>query len=224
MAMAQGTCPSLNTQAVRGEINTVVTVSGCTDTDESYIRIFPRNEAGNPAIASQFIEDSGDFQTITFTIPNSRLEDDQYLSIGMGSEGRNNAFIWQINPSTNDPVLIDGVSSANTPDNANVNLINSFTGGIAGAGAGSIVGDIYDSPASLVNLVVRNLFVFAGIIIFINILIAGSKFILQGSKGMEEAKQIMTISVVGFIIMFAAYWIVQIVGIVTGTGIVPPTN
>ena len=58
-----------------------------------------------------------------------------------------------------------------------------------------------------------------GFFVFILIIYAGFQFIKNTEKGKEEAKQIMTIAMTGLIVMFSAYWIVQIVQIVTGTNI-----
>jgi len=82
------------------------------------------------------------------------------------------------------------------------------------------VSETYTTPAFLVNLLVRNLFVVAGIILFFMILLAGFKFIAGGKKGLDDAKQIMTAALIGFLLMFSAYWIVQIVKLITRTNIV----
>lgn len=81
------------------------------------------------------------------------------------------------------------------------------------------VSAVYTDPAFLVNLIVRNLFVLAGVILFLMFIVAGYKFILGGAKGAEEANSIVTTAITGFIIMFAAYWIVQIVSLLTGINI-----
>ena len=78
------------------------------------------------------------------------------------------------------------------------------------------VGDIYSDPATLVDILVRNLFIVAGIFLLFILLYAGFKFIYQGTKGKDEAKQIMETAIIGFIVMFSAYWIVQIIRILTG--------
>jgi len=83
----------------------------------------------------------------------------------------------------------------------------------------SIVSTVYDTPAALLNVIVRNIFVIAGLLLFGTIIFAGFKIISGGSKGYEEARNIITIAVTGFLIMFAAYWIVQIVEVVTGVPI-----
>ena len=81
------------------------------------------------------------------------------------------------------------------------------------------VSSVYDTPAFLVNLIVKNMFALAGIVLFVMLFIAGFKFITKGKEGVEDAKKILTASVVGFIIMFSAYWIVQIVSLMTGVNI-----
>ncbi len=78
------------------------------------------------------------------------------------------------------------------------------------------VSTVYDNPAFLVNLLVSNLFVVAGIIFFLFLIVAGFKFITGGQKGAEDAKNIITTALLGFIIMFAAYWIIQIIALLTG--------
>ncbi len=81
------------------------------------------------------------------------------------------------------------------------------------------VSDVYDTPAFLVNLLVSNIFIVAGIIVFLFIIFAGFKFITGGKKGAEDAKNIIQTALIGFVIMFAAYWIIQIVALLTGINI-----
>ena len=85
---------------------------------------------------------------------------------------------------------------------------------------GTNVSDVYSTPAFFVNLIVRNLFVLAGVICFLLVIYGGFKFITGGQKGADEAKGIATAAVVGFIVMFSAYWIVQIIGLLIGMEIV----
>jgi hypothetical protein len=85
---------------------------------------------------------------------------------------------------------------------------------------GSNVSDIYDTPSKLVNLIVSNLFVLAGIILFVFIILAGFKFIsASDSKGKDESKSIITGVLIGFLVMFSAYWIIQIIEGITGVQI-----
>lgn len=82
------------------------------------------------------------------------------------------------------------------------------------------VAQIYQQPTDLLNILVRNLFVIAGLILFVMILYAGFKFVEMGEKGKEEAKNVAETVLKGFIVMFAAYWIVRIVEIVIGQEII----
>lgn len=86
-------------------------------------------------------------------------------------------------------------------------------------GENQTVGDVYSSPAFLVNLIVRNLFVIGGIILLVMIVYAGFLFISKGTKGQEEAKNIVTSALAGFLLMFAAFWILQLIRIITGADI-----
>ena len=81
------------------------------------------------------------------------------------------------------------------------------------------VSTVYHSPAVLADLLTGNLFVVAGVIFFLFLIVAGFKFITGGQKGAEDAKNILTTALVGFVVMFAAYWIIQIVVLLTGVTI-----
>jgi len=78
---------------------------------------------------------------------------------------------------------------------------------------------VYSEPAFLVNLIVKNLFVVAGIFLFLGIFYAGFKFVAADKKGMEEGKNIFKSILIGFILMFSAYWILQIVKLLTGVDV-----
>ncbi len=84
---------------------------------------------------------------------------------------------------------------------------------------GKLVRDVYTNPAFLVNLIVRNLFIVAGIVLFLMLLLAGYKFLQKDKGGLEDAKNILFNTLVGFIIMFSAYWVVQLVALITGANI-----
>lgn len=83
----------------------------------------------------------------------------------------------------------------------------------------SKVKDVYTSPSFLVNLLVDNAFVAAGIVVFFMTLLAGFLFITGGKKGLDQGKQILLGVIVGLGLMLAAYWIVQIVKLLTKTDI-----
>lgn len=78
------------------------------------------------------------------------------------------------------------------------------------------VKEVYDTPSRFVNLIVPNIFIVAGLIIFGLIIGAGFSFLQESDQGKQKAKELATGAVVGFIVMFSAYWIVQIVELITG--------
>jgi hypothetical protein len=81
---------------------------------------------------------------------------------------------------------------------------------------GTPVKDVFNSTDDMLNLIVKVLFVGAGLVLFIMIIGAGFAMIQGGGKNAEKAKTTMTSAVLGFIIMFAAYWIMQIIQLLTG--------
>lgn len=78
------------------------------------------------------------------------------------------------------------------------------------------VGDIYNSYGVIVTFFVRNLFVVAGLLIFFLLIGAGLSFLKDTEKGKNDAKSLATGAVIGFIIMFSAFWIMQIIQHLTG--------
>ncbi len=81
------------------------------------------------------------------------------------------------------------------------------------------VQSVYSTPAVLINLLVRTLFIGAGLIFFFLILMAGFQLVSGGKKGGETAKTMLTTAVTGFVLMFAGYWVLQIIKYVTGTNL-----
>ncbi|MBU1326588.1 hypothetical protein KKB64_00175 [Patescibacteria group bacterium] len=81
------------------------------------------------------------------------------------------------------------------------------------------------SPASsfstfgdLVDVIVRNAFVLAGVMCFVLLVIGGFGVIMGAgdTKKTEQSKQAITGAVVGLIIVITSYWIVQIIEKLTG--------
>lgn len=79
---------------------------------------------------------------------------------------------------------------------------------------------------TLVSIIVSNAVVIAGIIMLFLIVLGGISMISgAGSNNPQkvaQGKQTATIAVIGFIIIFAAYWIVQIIEKMTGLNILKP--
>jgi uncharacterized membrane protein len=97
----------------------------------------------------------------------------------------------------------------------NFNLNDCFTLGIGG----ETVSSVYKEPATFVNLFANTIFIVAGLVIFGTFAYAAFKMIQDEAKGKDEARDMMTKAVTGLVVMFVAYWIVQIIGIVTGANL-----
>ena len=91
---------------------------------------------------------------------------------------------------------------------------------------------IYDAPGfqegigGIISTLLKNVYILAGIILFILLIVGGLGFIMgAGSENPEQAKkgkQTITASIIGFIIIFISYWIIKIIEIITGFPILNP--
>jgi len=80
--------------------------------------------------------------------------------------------------------------------------------------------DAYQSLGGFISAILPNVYVLAGIIAFVLVLIAGLMFIINAGKGeSEQAKKwqkTLTVSITGLLIIFLSYWIIQIIETITG--------
>jgi hypothetical protein len=111
--------------------------------------------------------------------------------------------------------IVPKAYAACTPSANGINLSDCFVLN----DSGETVSSIYSNPAVLVKLFTDNVFIMAGIIIFFLFIYAGYQAISGGTKGLEESKKVITTAVIGLIVMFAAFWILQIVKVLTGADI-----
>jgi hypothetical protein len=81
------------------------------------------------------------------------------------------------------------------------------------------VGSVYNSPSVLINLFVRLSFIGGGLVLFAMIFYSGLLFVKDDIKGKDKAKDVMQSAVMGFIVLFCAYWIIQIIKAITGVPI-----
>lgn len=84
-----------------------------------------------------------------------------------------------------------------------------------------IVGPLGNTPITLgtvLNKALAFVFPIAGIGLLIVILIAGFTLLTSAgdAKKMEQGKHTLTYGVVGFLIIFVAYWITQLLGVIFG--------
>lgn len=73
---------------------------------------------------------------------------------------------------------------------------------------------------SLVSVILSNVYILAGVVLLILFLWAGFKMIqsagTRDAQKAAEAKSTLTYAIIGFLIIFASYWIIQIVEAITG--------
>jgi len=88
-----------------------------------------------------------------------------------------------------------------------------------------ISGTPYTSPEGLfaiLSVVVKNVFVIAGIVLFILIIVGGLGMILNAGNAEKQQKSnnVLGSAVTGFVIMFISYWIIKIIEVITGVEII----
>lgn len=90
-------------------------------------------------------------------------------------------------------------------------------------GGGSAQGPLTGNPTigSLISTALPIVIGLAGLGLLLMLILGGYTFLTSAgdAKKMEEGKQRLTFAIVGFLIVFGAYWVVQILGIMFGTGI-----
>ncbi len=106
--------------------------------------------------------------------------------------------------------FISAIAQIDTPDKYGAPFFNkgqTSEQGIKGVG-------------SLVSVILSNVYILAGVVLLILFLWAGFKMIqsagTRDAQKAAEAKNTLTYAVIGFLIIFASYWIIQIVEAITG--------
>lgn len=83
-----------------------------------------------------------------------------------------------------------------------------------------------DTVGALVNVVIRNAFVLAGIISFLVLIFGGLGVIMSAGAGdakkLEEGKKTITAAVVGLLLILTSVFLIQILETVTGLPILSP--
>lgn len=87
-------------------------------------------------------------------------------------------------------------------------------------GTGKSISQTYTEPASLVTLIVKNGLTIAGIIFLVLLIAGGFMMIASAGSGDQKkaatAKTMVTDAVIGFLVIFLSYFIIQIVEVITG--------
>lgn len=81
---------------------------------------------------------------------------------------------------------------------------------------GSPVKEVFNSTDDMINLLVKVLFIGSGMVLAGMVIGAGFAMINGGGSDKDKAKTTMTSALAGFVIMFSAYWVLQILQLLTG--------
>jgi VIT1/CCC1 family predicted Fe2+/Mn2+ transporter len=83
--------------------------------------------------------------------------------------------------------------------------------------------DQFRSIGGLISVILPNLYVLAGLILLFFLIFGGLTVILGAGKGdsaqTEKGKKTLTNTLIGFLVIFASYWIIQLLEIITGVAI-----
>jgi len=85
----------------------------------------------------------------------------------------------------------------------------------------------FPTVGKLVSVLLPNLYILAGVLLFF-LLIFGGFGIIMGAgnddpKKAEQGKQAVTAAIIGFLLIFVSYWIIQIIEVITGIDILKST-
>ena len=86
-----------------------------------------------------------------------------------------------------------------------------------------LVKDGLGGVGQLTSIIISNALVIAGIVVLF-LFVAGGIGIIAGAgkdnpEKAEKSKKMITSAIIGFLLIFAAYWIVQFIGKITGISI-----
>lgn len=83
----------------------------------------------------------------------------------------------------------------------------------------------FQSFTNLISAWLPNVYVVAGIIIFFYLLLGGFTMITSAGnfEKLKQGQKAITTAIMGFVIIFASYWIIQIIQIITGVPILKST-
>lgn len=82
------------------------------------------------------------------------------------------------------------------------------------------IGGVFPTPGALISTILPNIYILAGLLLF-GLLLFGGFGIIMGAGGgnpeqVGQGKKAVTAAVIGFLLIFASYWIIQIIEVLTG--------
>lgn len=84
----------------------------------------------------------------------------------------------------------------------------------------------FATPGALISILLKNVYVIAGIALLILLIFGGISIIMSAGSGdakkAAQGQKAITNAVIGFLIVFASFWIIQIIEYITGVKILNP--
>jgi hypothetical protein len=114
------------------------------------------------------------------------------------------------------PIAVSSISAAGGVQSQDVDSVEIPLNDKLVLKDGSPVQEVFNSTDDMLNLLVKVLFIGAGMVIFVMIVGAGFAMVQGESSDKEKSKKTLTSALVGLVIMLAAYWIMQILQLITG--------
>jgi len=86
---------------------------------------------------------------------------------------------------------------------------------------GSTATTQYSSTSNLINNILPNVYIASGLVIFIMIVFGGFTIIAGAGNPdkIKDGSKTITSAIIGLLVLFASYWIIQIIQVVTGASI-----
>jgi len=90
---------------------------------------------------------------------------------------------------------------------------------------GSDATSAYPNSGKLIDNILPNIYIAAGLIIFFMIVFGGFTVLTNAANPdkMKDGTKTITSAIIGLIVLFASYWIIQIVQVITGLNILNST-
>lgn len=79
----------------------------------------------------------------------------------------------------------------------------------------------YQGAGSLINNILPNVYIAGGVVIFFMIILGGFTIIANAGNPdkIKEGGKTITSAIIGLLVLFGSYWIIQIIQVVTGVNI-----
>ena len=80
-------------------------------------------------------------------------------------------------------------------------------------------------PFDLISLILPNAYILAGIILFLYLVFGGFMVVTSAGnpQNAQQGQKIIMNAIIGFIIIIASYWIIQLIEALTGIRLLDPT-